>query len=92
MKQLLDSGKIKFMFSSSSASLSLGSYNPLGNENEDNCYGILPSLQNPSKKNIFKVFFLLGLPVLSSSFRPSLFHFQTLFPYLLFLAFFYKVS
>jgi hypothetical protein len=46
MKQLLDGGKGEFMFSSSSASLSLGSYTPLGNENEDNCYGILPSLQN----------------------------------------------
>jgi hypothetical protein len=51
MKQLLDGGKGEFMFSSSSASLSLGSYTPLGNENEDNCYGILPSLQNPLKKN-----------------------------------------
>jgi len=46
MKQLLDSGKGEFMFSSSSASLSLGSYTPLGNENEDDCYDILPSLQN----------------------------------------------
>jgi hypothetical protein len=34
------------MFSFSSASLSLGSYTPLGNENEDDCCDILPSLQN----------------------------------------------
>jgi len=46
MKQLLDSGKGEFLFSSSSASLSLGSYTPLGNDNEDDCYDILPSLQN----------------------------------------------
>jgi hypothetical protein len=47
MKQLLNSGKGEFMFSSSSASSSSGSYTSLSNENEDNCYGILPSLQNP---------------------------------------------
>ena len=46
MKQLLDSGKGEFLFSSSSASLSLGSYTPLGNDNEDDWYDILPSLQN----------------------------------------------
>ena len=47
MKKLLDSGKGEFMFSSSPASSSSRSYTPLGNENEDNCYDILPSLQNP---------------------------------------------
>jgi len=62
MKQLLNNGKGEFLFSSSSASLSLGSYTPLGNENEDDCYGILPSLQIHKKKIIFKI---LGSPVLS---------------------------
>jgi len=47
MKLLLNSGKGEFMFSSSSASSSSGSYTSLSNENEDNCYGILQSLQNP---------------------------------------------
>jgi hypothetical protein len=47
MKKLLDSGKGEFMFFSFPASSSSGSYTPLGNENEDNCYDILPSLQNP---------------------------------------------
>jgi hypothetical protein len=81
MKQLLDNGKREFMFSSSSASSSSGSHAPLGNKNEDDCYGILPSLQNPYKKRVFSR--LLGSPVLSPSFRPSLFDFQTLFPGLL---------
>jgi hypothetical protein len=41
------SGKWEFIFSSSSALSSLGSYTPLSDENEDDCYDILPSLQNP---------------------------------------------
>jgi hypothetical protein len=47
MKKLLDSGKGEFMFSSSPASSSSRSYTPLGNENKDDCYDILPYLQNP---------------------------------------------
>jgi len=50
MKQLLNNGKGEFLFSSSSASLSLGSYTLLSNENEDDYYGILPSLQIHKKK------------------------------------------
>ena len=46
MKQLLDNEKGEFLISSSTSSSS-GSYTPLGDENEDDCYGILPSLQNP---------------------------------------------
>jgi hypothetical protein len=56
MKQLLNNGKGEFLFSSSSASLSLGSYTPLGNENEDDCYGILLSLQIHKKKKLFSRF------------------------------------
>jgi hypothetical protein len=49
MKQLLDNEKGEFLISSSTSSSS-GSYTPLGDENEDDCYGILPSIQNPLKK------------------------------------------
>jgi hypothetical protein len=49
MKQLLYNEKREFLISSSTSSSS-GSYTPLGDENEDDCYGILPFLQNPFKK------------------------------------------
>jgi len=49
MKQLLDSEKGEFLISSS------GSYTPLGDENEDDCYGILPSLQNHLKTRVFRL-------------------------------------
>jgi hypothetical protein len=45
MRQLINNEKGEFLISSSTSSSS-GSYTSLGDENKDDCYGILPSLQN----------------------------------------------
>jgi hypothetical protein len=55
MKQHFDSGKGDFMFSSSSASSSSGSYTPLSNKNKDDYYTSY-HLYKPIKKSIFKNF------------------------------------
>jgi len=46
MKQLFDIRKGEFLISSSTSSFS-GLYTSLGDENEDDYYGIMSSLQNP---------------------------------------------